>query len=111
VTFPSLSITPNFPLRETEVDNTIRSNFEGGYELTRPRFTRRRRVFSFSYKYLPENDVNLLKSFYNQVGCYKAFNWTHPRTGEVITVRFTKPLNFEYVAPGYWNIDIELREV
>lgn len=110
-TFPILSKNPVYPLEESYLDNTLRSNFEAGYELTRPRYTRLRRIFNVRYTFLPEADKTALESFYQTVGCYDSFTWTHPGTGESITVRFVAPPKFSEVQYGRWNVEFQLREV
>lgn len=110
--FPTLSINPSYPLKEEIEDSVIRSDFEGGYEQTRPRFTRQRKTFTVVYKLLPDADKQTLENFYQQLrGGADAFTWTHPVYGTTHTVRFTKPIKFEYVFYNHWNAEIELREV
>lgn len=110
--FPTLSQKPEYPLSEEREDSTIRSQFEGGYEHTRPRFTRIRKTFGLKYSMLPDADKTTLDDFITTVkGSADAFTWTHPKYGTQHNVRFTKPPKFEYVQHGYWNVEIELREV
>lgn len=114
--FPTLSINPSRPLDEVREDNVIRSNVEGGYEQTRPRFTRLRRTWTLKYEFLTQTDKDTLDTFLTTVkGGSDAFSWTHPTTSQTHNVRFTKPPTFSLVkyAGGSHRYDttIELREV
>lgn len=110
--FPTLSRNPSFPLEEIVEENTIRSNFEAGYELTRPRFTRMRKTFSVKYELLTNTDKQLIDNFYVQMkGGSGSFTWTNPITAVNHTVRFAEPPKFEYTMDGYWNVEIKLREL
>ena len=114
--FPTLTINPEVPLNENQEDPTIRSKFEGGYELTRPRFTRIRKAWTIKYRLLPAADKVLLDTFFNAtvLGGADAFNWTNPITSVVYVVRFTEPPVFKNVMFGavqYYDVDIKLQEV
>jgi len=110
--FPTLSKNPEYPLSEDREDSTVRSDFEGGYEITRPRWTRTRKLFSVRYKTLPDADKTLLDTFMDTVsGGADAFTWTHPKTSVTYTVRFAKPIKFEYISFELWEVSFDLREV
>lgn len=66
------------------------AKMDGGYTLTRPRFTRSpRRTFSWRYVAMRDADRKKFEDFWKSVrGRSNAFNWRHPITGEVINVRF-----------------------
>lgn len=90
---------------------------DGGYELSRPRFTRRpRKTFSFKFKYMPTADKDALIEFWELVkGGSNAFNWTHPQKNTVHNVRFFETkLNFKKPVLGneLWeSATINLKEV
>lgn len=113
--FPSLSKKPSWPMSpDGEIeDSTIRSQFEGGYELTRPRFTRSRRNWGVRYVMLSVADKNMLQFFEQNTvrGGADSFTWTHPTTGTSYTVRFTGPIKYTLVPPGKHNAEFMLREV
>jgi len=110
--FPTLSTNPSYPLRETYEDNVIRSKFEAGYEHTRPRFTKQRRIFTIIYNLLSNADKALIDDFYkNTIKGAGSFTWTHPQAQTQHTVIFTKPPQFELVFLDYWKCEIELREL
>lgn len=105
-------MNPEYPIKEGRaLDPTIRSQSEGGYVVTRPRFTRVPKTFEFSYKMLPDADKDTLKAFEETVAFTSGiFVWTHPKTSATYNVRFDKTLEFEYVEFGYWSVAIKLNE-
>lgn len=113
--FPTLTTLPTFPLDPDGMneDAVLRSSFEGGYELTRPKFTRARRNWGVSYPAINSTDKAALVTFETTTTKNGAdsFTWTHPVSGTVYTVRFTTPLRFVYIAPGMWRAEFGLREV
>lgn len=110
--FPTLSQNPSYPIDEDREDSTIRSDFEGGYQHTRPRYTRIRWIFDIRYKELPDADKILLENFINTVmGGANSFSWTHPITLISYTVRFDKPPKFESMHHSYWETEFQLKEV
>jgi len=110
--FPVLSRNPSYPFEEQHEENTIRSQFEAGYEQTRPRFTRMRKTFTLKYELMSSTDKEAVENFYiQQKGGAGSFSWTHPLTNNTHTVRFAEPPKFENVVRDFWNITIKLREV
>lgn len=95
------------------------SKMEGGYVISRPRFTRRpRRTFSFMYTDMNDTDKGTLYAFWNSMfGSSNAFSWTHPSSGEVINARFDPATKLKFSRMGYgpvnrWQTDtIVLAEV
>ena len=111
-TWPPIQ-NPAFPLGESGEDTVIRSPFEAGYEQTRARFTRSRATFSLQWKAMPVYDLVLLKAFYkdgvgNGAGL---FDWEYPKTREIKTVRFTKPIESVEVEHNIYQVQVTLREV
>lgn len=96
-TFPILSKAPALAMRESYDDPTISSKSEFGYVFTRPRSSKVPRIFALSYEYAPQSDHDALDAFIRTtvVGTSGAFDWEDPRTGEIVTVRFTKLPEFE----------------
>lgn len=97
-------------------DPAIRAKAEGGYEFSRPRFTRRpRRTFTTGFSYITDDDRAVLEQFWNDVkGGSHAFDWEHPISKELILVRFTKPIDYAYAGVGrtyLWHVKMELKEV
>lgn len=114
--FPALSIDPSVEGWEEEsaLDPAIRSETEGGYTQTRPRFTRIRGKWSISYLYLPVADKNTLKSFERNTvrGGSDSFTWTNPADGVQYTVRFLGTVKYKMsVNKNLWDISFVLEEV
>lgn len=61
--FPSISRAPSFESTRKLEDGTLKDPMESGYVATRPRFTRLRRTFGVSYKFLSAEDVRALDRF------------------------------------------------
>jgi len=114
-TFPTLSITPNYPLKEDREDAVIRSEMEGGYSITRRRFSRTRRLFTLEYKNLTQTDKDLLTTFFDDTtdGGGGIFDWIEPASTTVVVVRFTKPpiFSLDFFGDEYrYSTNIELQE-
>ncbi len=92
-TFPSLSVEPSYPVVIKWEDSVIRSPMEGGYEVTRQKFTRVRRTWDIVYNYLPSSDVTTFNTFVESCvhGGADAFTWTIPGSTVTATVRFKEP--------------------
>ena len=103
---------PLYPLEESYVDAVIRVQVESGYEQTRARFTRQRRTWS-NVRYVMATTVkDTLSGFYSTTigGGADAFDW-NPTDATTYTVRFSGPIQFTLVVPGYWQAEFSLNEV
>lgn len=110
--FPTLSHPPEYPLKETRIDQSLKSEVEKGYVVTRPRFTRTRKRIRVTYNVLSQADKNTLDTFVDTVkGDANIFTWTHPQSGTVYNVRFAKPPEFELFAIDYWKTEFDLETV
>ncbi len=110
--FPSLSVGPSFPVEEQIEDATLRSPTEGGYVITRARFTRLRRSWTLKYRHMSQADRDALVQFVREVGGgADAFSWTVPDTGEQVQVRFLRLPRFENIAAGLYSCEFQLEEV
>ncbi|KAA5604428.1 hypothetical protein F1188_16350 [Roseospira marina] len=102
---------------QTHQDPAMRAETEGGYVITRPRFTRRpRRSWTLGLTNIYDDDKATLEAFWNEVrGGSTAFDLTLPITGEVVPVRFAdgSTMKFEYtgsilqddgVHGGRWDV-------
>lgn len=97
-------------------DKGLKGETDGGYVLSRPRHTRPpRKTFKTGFTEITQAQMNELEAFYEQVGTYLKFNYTHPVKKTVHEVRFGKNFSAKYKGIGstsLWNItDIELKEV
>jgi phage-related protein len=119
--FPVIHYLDASSLAESREDPAISpAKMEGGYILSRPRFTRRpRRTWAFMFDLVSDAHKATLEGFWDTVhGSSDMFNWTHPGTAEVIVVRFDpamSKLKFSRIIPGavgVWKTDtIILTEV
>ena len=114
--FPTLSIgqVPKYFGIEYE-DNATKSKTEGGYVLSRPKFSRRpRRTVTTGFEEITQADFDAWESFYRAHGTYKIFTYVLPTTGEEVLVRFAEPPKPKYVGIGgihRWNIpNIKMEE-
>lgn len=115
-TFPTLSRKPSFPLDEEREDAVIRSNFEGGYELSRVKFTKIRYTWTVSYSLLPDTDKATLEAFVTSVqGGADSFTWTNPVDSVVHTVRFSQIPKYSCTLQNneasYFDVNFQLRSV
>ncbi len=98
-------------------DNTVSSEMEDGYEVTRPRSTRRPgRLFTTGFTDIGSADKDLLESFWEDVAAANAnmFTWADPTKGVEIMVRFKGTMDFKYTGTGgthMWTVQLELKEV
>lgn len=118
IEFPTLTDKPDSSTYTVDrEDPGIGNDMEGGYKVTRPRFTRSpRRTFKFGYTFLSNDDYLLLEAFWNETrGTSNSFVWHNQFTDETITVRFTKYWSAKYAGAGSyraWDVTgIELEEV
>ena len=115
--FPSLPVDPAYPLGIDHVDNSLRAEFQAGYEVRRPRYSRPKRKFKLTYKGLTTSEKNTLESFFNSVGTGTLFQWTYPNVpddayaGTVFEVYFDGPPSIRLVSPNSWQATFTLVEV
>ena len=111
--FPSIRapIHPLDPDGELE-DAAVRSPFEGGYQQTRPRYTRARRRFGVRYR-LQSSDLWTLRTFELTTlrNGADSFTWTHPTTSTSYTVRLAAPIAYARAQYGIWDVSMTLEEV
>ena len=102
---------------ESSTDPTLRLETDGGYVLTRPRFTRKpRKLITTGFSFISESSKNIIQAYYDaKRGGSESFPYLHPTTGVTLTVRFKSPPKFKYVGFGYlraWDVkSIELEQV
>jgi hypothetical protein len=96
-------------------ENLIASNTEGGYELTRPRSTRKpRKTFTTGFSSLSTADYELFLEYYEEYQQFTNFFWVDPSTLMPYTVRFVKPPTIVYVGSGplrLYNVEVTIKEV
>jgi hypothetical protein len=114
--YPTLTVLPSVPIKESTEDPVIRSNSEAGYLHTRKRFTKARHSFSLNYEKMPNADKVALDAFCDVVGGgVSSFTWVHPITSTSYTVRFNARPEFtsgEHDGTSYrWTTGFILTEV
>lgn len=116
-TFPTIE-GPSLPITPEPDDPTLSSESDGGYELTRPRYTRIRRKWTLVWPHLLHADYTTLMAFYDSMsGSSVNFNWTNPATGTVSSVRFAGQPESSLIlwnadqSPRAWSVKLTLREV
>ncbi len=111
IVFPSIA-NPVYPLTEEWEDVSLTSGFEDGSTISRPRFTRSRGKWTLTWNALAEPEYQQLISFWKDTaqGKSQVFQWTHPVSGTVYTVRFDDKQPFKNIAPGWWAGEVSLRE-
>lgn len=90
-------------------DGTARTQTDTGPGKVRLRFTATSDKLRVSY-ILTEDQVGILRTFYKmsvKMGSI-AFDYTHPRNGETVSVRFARPPAISYVGGGLYRVQIEL---
>lgn len=101
--------------KTAQEDGTIRSSSEGGYEMTRRRFTRNpRKTYTTGFTEITDAQLQTLESIWDANMGHTIFQWTHPIRGTVHDCRFTKPFEVSYSGKGshrVYNVKIELKEV
>lgn len=117
--FPQLSRKPALKTRGSQLDATLRDNYENGMESTRARFTRRRRQWDYTIELLTPEDMLALDKFVEAVqqGALPFLfqEYRNPSGTEFHNVRFLKVPDYTdagYVE-GYFrqNCTFTIREV
>lgn len=112
---------PTFPIsappmirgfEESFEDAVLRSEYTAGYEITRARYTRLRRKFRCIYR-VSNSEKNSLDNFYTSTLSNGAlsFTWTHPVSGDPLTVRYAGPPKYRPLPGNYWEYTMEISEV
>ena len=96
------------------IDPTLRSPTEAGYKMTRAKFTRIPKKWTFFYPALSATDKGSLDTFQLttvRVGA-DSFSWTNPSNTTSYTVRLAAPIVFRGVTgKPVWSAQIELEQV
>ena len=117
-TFPATLPTPSGEsgdFKEKYLRKTRRSDFDAGYEQTRPMWTKTRREFHIEWRALTATQVSTLITFFEgsdvEYGGY-AFDWTHPVSSTTYSVRLVDDeVDVDYVANDKYRVKIRLRQV
>ena len=94
---------------ETVPNSTIRTDREQGPAKVRQRTTAAVRSLSVQYL-MSKAQIDTLETFYQttlQGGAY-SFTFTHPRTGNAVTCRFTKPPEYTTTNGNFFHVAVDL---
>ena len=109
--WPTLTRQPCEPYSVHPVGSRdMLSDTEGGYIITRRRYSRDRRVFQFSLPNMDATDYATLLSFIAGQGRTGSFNWTNPADSTSYAVRFADLPTITF-SNGMYHSDIALVEV
>lgn len=98
-------------------DPAMRNTTDGGYTITRARYTRApRKTYTTGFTDLTETELAALEAFYDaQFGGSNSFTWEDPVTNVVHTVRFNAAIKGIYTGRGGTHRfdvpEIQLKEV
>jgi len=100
-------------------DPSIDFSAEGGYNISRPRYTRATpRVFEMGFTNISDADKVLIETLYSTArGSSDSIgSWTHPVSSESITLRFSKGKIPTYKYKGIggldkWDVNIIVEEI
>lgn len=94
---------------ETFPDIALRTQMDAGAAKVRRRYTAAVRPLTVTY-ILTDAQVTSLDGFYLSTAAAGAlpFDWTHPRTLDVVSVRFTQPPRITARGAGLWDVSIGL---
>lgn len=106
--FPSL---PIHTIDRKRIKPAFRGNFDGGYEQTRPKYTRSIREFTVQFTALTITQCQTLETFFDDNQGLEV-DFTDPVTDELFTVRFADDeITFKQVTRELLITSIKLREV
>lgn len=102
---------------ERQKDPALRHEMDGGYVVTRARYTRPpRKTFTTGFTHISQADKVLLQNFFEaRRGGANSFTWDDPVTLVTYTVRFVGEPEYKYVGMGttyLWDVsNITLEQV
>jgi len=112
--FPTLAVTATaYSFSEkSNIDPTIRSDFENGAILTRSKFKNNTLTWTVKYDFLTNSDKELLDDFQNNTVKWGAgaFNWINPEDNITYEVRLNTVINFIIVSKTNreWSAQFEV---
>lgn len=109
--FPTIK-QPVCDFEEDYISSVISSEIDGGYKVTRPRFSRRPGLWVAKWETLNDTDYDKLMEFYKNTiaGGAAMFTWTHPKRNTVHTVRIAEKGKFNLNQYG-WSGTLTIEEV
>lgn len=110
--FPAIappSLSPSGPQEDIYQENKISSPAEGGYTISRPRYTRTTMGKNYGWVAMTNADYELFKSFV-LANYANIFVWTDQDTGRSVNMQFTAPPKATKTLLGYWHVEISIME-
>lgn len=113
---PSGKTSDSSKFEMSRADPGMRHEMEGGYVVTRARYTRAPpKMFKLGFTHITEEDRGVLDAFWVETrGTSRAFAWKCPTDQITYNVRFKGDMSFSYVGAGgshFWNCSVELEQV
>lgn len=102
---------------DKQADPSMRKETDGGYTITRARYTRApRKTFTTGFSSVSQADKAIFEAFWEtKKGGSDSFTWKDPITNTTYTVRFAGQPEYRYVGMGnayLWDItSINLEQV
>jgi hypothetical protein len=107
--FPNIQKPSN--ITETDITTRLMETSSAGYVMLRGRGTVIKKEFDLEWISITSVDKATLQGFFN-TNFGQSFLWTHFETLVSYTVCFKEDkLKFSYIAPGYWKLNLTLREL
>ena len=93
---------PDYPLSVETIANTLSSDTDAGYKITRRKYTKVLHRWTLKWSMLPGSHYSVIDTFFTNVGgAAGIWQWTHPLTGTFYDVRFKDDtLKFDLIIPG-----------
>ena len=95
----------------TMAASTISTESDGGYKQTRPRNTRSKETWTYSWANLTDAQFQVIKDFYSEVGTYDMFAFRDYSLGKTHSVRFAGDFTGQYYHPTGWSVTLQFEEV
>ena len=97
-------------------DSTLRNTTDGGYQVTRPRYTRNSiRIFKTGFTWISEADRQKLLDFIDEKKLGgSAFTWIDPVSNSQFNVKLAEAPKFTYngiANIALWNVEFTFRQV
>lgn len=108
-----LTINPDYGFKEKTIHKTLISNFENGAEQRRSKTSIAIKEYYLPYENISQADLDIILAlFASKKGQTSSLTWTHPISGETLTVRFRdEELEPQYITFGLWNLELYLRSI
>lgn len=107
--FPNF--TPLNPYEPQFVDNVLRTDTEGGYINTRPKYTRIKRKFTLNYYLTDEEHEEFVEFYTTEIKASGSFNFTEPITGTTRVCIFSEVPKETRTTHNHWEVSISIIEV